>query len=157
MVAIDDDASALYAEHGLVIDLSREPAFFAWESEVWARSVRSGRTHLAISEPAEPIAFAALSEVDGAAHLAQLSVRRAWMGRGVGRALLERALEHCRPSGVVWITTYAHLPFNAPFYERHGFVRVEDESAGPELRAILARERCALPAPEQRIAMKHAL
>jgi hypothetical protein len=54
------------------------------------------------------------------------------------------------------LTTYEHLPWNAPFYERHGFHRLREEELGPELSAALAFERAHLPLPERRIASRWA-
>jgi GNAT superfamily N-acetyltransferase len=72
--------------------------------------------------------------------LEQLSVAPPSMRRGIGRALLERVREtvgHER----VWLTTYDHLPWNRPFYERFGFARAPDADHGPELREALAEQR----------------
>ncbi len=54
---------------------------------------------------------------------------------------------------MLWLTTYAHLPWNGPFYERHGFVVMRDNDCGPELRAILDEQRAVLPDPKKRVAM----
>ena len=57
------------------------------------------------------------------------------------------------PKGELWLTTYGHVPWNRPWYERLGFVRVRESKWGPELLAIVDSERGALPCPDQRIAM----
>jgi len=49
----------------------------------------------------------------------------------MGRRLLQLALSLTAPAALL-LTTYAHLPFNRPYYERFGFV---------------------LPDPHQRVAM----
>jgi len=54
----------------------------------------------------------------------------------------------------LWLTTYAHVPWNAPFYERHGFVAVPESACAPALLAALEEQRRFLPAPQQRIAMR---
>jgi len=51
------------------------------------------------------------------------------------------------------MTTYTHLPWNRPFYERHGFVRVPESACPRGIVAILDDQRRALPAPHERIAM----
>jgi hypothetical protein len=75
------------------------------------------------------------------------------MKRGIGRAMVERAKHWSVRSGELWLTTYAAVPWNEPWYSRLGFVRVPDEEVGRELRDILAAERAALPSNEARVAM----
>lgn len=153
--ALDDDACALYAEAGVAIDETTDPAFFEQETGHWTEAAHEGRMLLACSREGEPIGFASLGLVDGEPHLQQVSVRRAWMKRGAGRALVTRAIRWSVQSGVLWITTWAHLPWNAPWYERMGFERVADADCGPALRAVIEWEKRALPAPEHRIAMRY--
>lgn len=118
----------------------------------WQRSLDEKRVLFACSDGA-PVGLAALGHVDGRPHLEQLSVRRAHQRRGIGRALLERALRWSVRESELWITTYASVPWNGPWYERMGFVRVLDGDAPPELRMLLDAARGALPRGEDQIAM----
>ena len=52
----------------------------------------------------------------------------------------------------LWLTTYDHLPFNRPYYERLGFRRVD--AFGRDIAQHLAAQREALPDPAHRIAMR---
>lgn len=151
---IDDDACTRYVDAGLVFDTSRHPAFFAREVAAWSRSAAEGRMLFACAPDGEPVGFASLGFVDGEPLLHQLSVRRAWMGRGIGRALVARAQRWSVRHGALWLTTYDHLPWNAPFYARQGFSMVAEDACGPELRGVLADERRALPAATHRVAMR---
>lgn len=153
LVAIDDDASALYAEVGLALSLAADDPFVVAERERWDAAIAEQRAWIAESAPAGLLAFAICGYVDRAPYLDQLSARRAYMRKGLGRLLLARAIEW-RPGSPLWLTTYAHLPWNAPYYERAGFVRIPEAEHGPELRSILSAQRQALPRPEQRIAMR---
>ena len=71
-------------------------------------------------------------------------------GRGCGAASARRC---CRAiawaaadsSSRLWLTTWAHVAWNAPFYARHGFVAHPEAACGPGLRAILRRQREVLP------------
>ena len=56
----------------------------------------------------------------------------------------------------LWLTTYAHLPWNAPFYRGRGFVAVPESRCGPQLMALIVQQKHALPLADQRIVMiKH--
>jgi RimJ/RimL family protein N-acetyltransferase len=151
--SIDDDACALYAEAGMPI--VADGAFFERETERWARSLRDGRLLFACNAEGEPVAFASFGLLDDRPFLFQLSTRRAWMGRGLGRRLVERVKHWAVRAGSLWLTTYDHLSFNRPFYERVGFLPVGADDGGPELRALVSDETGALPAPDRRIVMKY--
>jgi GNAT superfamily N-acetyltransferase len=151
--AIDDDACTLYEEAGLVIDTTQNPAFFAEESMRWAEAARAGSLLFACAPGGEPLGFIALGLLDGEPWLQQLSVRRTWMRRGIGRALLSHAQRWSARRGALWLTTWSHVAYNRPFYESAGFVCVAEGASGPGMCGVLAEERRALPAPEQRVAM----
>ncbi|MGC4095075.1 MAG: GNAT family N-acetyltransferase [Polyangiaceae bacterium] len=154
--AIDDDACSLHAEHGLVIAFPTEHEYARIELARWLRSAELGRAFLAVGEDGTRLGFAALDLVDGEPYLDQLSVRVAAMRRGIGGRLLALAADWARVQGKtsVWLTTYAHLPFNRPYYERHGYRVVPEAECGPGIVAQLDEQRSVLPLPEQRIAMR---
>lgn len=87
------------------------------------------------------VGFARVDVVDGEAHLEQVSVLPAAARRGVGGALVEAAAEWAAMSGHEWLTlcTFADVPWNAPFYARHGFAVFD--GLGPGLRALRETER----------------
>lgn len=89
---------------------------------------------------AEPVGFVATMIVDGNAHLAEMDVVPEHGRRGLGRALLARAIEWARERGHprVTLTTFHHLQWNGPFYRSAGFEETTD--LGPELRAIVESE-----------------
>jgi predicted N-acetyltransferase YhbS len=94
-----------------------------------------------------------MDRVDGAPCLEQLSVRVSAQQQGLGRRLLTHAIEWAAGEDL-WLTTYAHLPWNRPFYERHGFAVVPESQCSQDMIAILGDQRRWLPDPEQRIAMR---
>ena len=83
------------------------------------------------------------------AHLAQISVHPDHGRRGVGRALLEAAAERAalKGHGSLTLTTYADLPWNGPFYARHGFVEVpaDEPRTAAQLDGALTTEDLTLP------------
>jgi len=156
---IDNDACTRYAEVGLHIELGDDDPFVIDETARWAAALGKGRMLMACTSAGEPIGFIVFDIVDGRPFIEQVSVRRAWMNRGVGRLLVERAKRWSIRAGELWLTTYGDgVAWNKPWYERLGFVEVKDSDCGSELAAILAAERAALPAGERRLAMvfRHA-
>lgn len=104
-----------------------------------------------------PVGFAQLDVVDGRAHLQQLAVDPMYGRRGLGTALVracgEWAIRH--RFAELTLTTFAHIPFNAPFYARMGF-RVIDDAVLPAGLAVLRRREAAsgLDALGTRVAMR---
>jgi RNA polymerase sigma-70 factor (ECF subfamily) len=156
---IDDDAGALYAIHGLPLDLPPDHVFLRDEGARWLRCAEGGRAFVAVDPSGAALGFAALGFADGEPYLEQLSVRVAAMRRGIGKRLLGHVADAARTLGgsAVWLTTYAQLSFNRPYYERHGYTLVPETACGPELRHHLDEQRRYLPEPAQRVAMRRAL
>ena len=153
LVRIDEEAEPLFRSVGIVFSGPQVQAFAAVERARWLRACDRGLAQLIIDLNDRPVAFSVFGHVDGRPYLDQLSVVADSMRRGLGRALLAHAYEWAAPHRELWLTTYAHVPWNGPMYERAGFVRVGEAACGPGMRAILDEQRSALPAPEQRIAM----
>src|SRR5438874_12103060 len=69
------------------------------------------------------VGYALTDVVDGLAHLEQLSVMPEYGRRGYGAALLNRVCDRARQRGrdAVTLTTFERVPWNGPYYTRHGF------------------------------------
>lgn len=98
-------------------------------------------TVLVEGEP--PAGFAMIGWVDGNIHLEQLAVHPEHMRQGIGGRLVAAVREHARAVGApaVTLTTFRDVPWNAPWYERHGFAALPPEEWGPELEALVKHER----------------
>jgi GNAT superfamily N-acetyltransferase len=94
--------------------------------------------------------------VDGDAHVEQVSVHPDRQGTGVGRALLDhvRAWAGERDMRAVTLTTFRDVPWNAPLYRRLGFVDLDGDQLGPELRAVVAAEAAHGLDPATRTCMR---
>lgn len=156
-VSIDDDASTLFDTWGVrLTGFGSDHPFVVHEQARWRTAAHSACAFFAVAEDGEPVGFTALASLPCGAFVDQLSVRRRAMRQGIGTALLQhgiawaRTLEH----EVLWLTTYGHLPWNRPYYERAGFSCVPEDECPPEIRAFLDEERGALPFPEHRVAMR---
>ncbi len=88
------------------------------------------------------VGFARLEIVDGHAHLGQLSVLPEYARLGVGTSLVRSACRWARRQGhrVLTLTTFADIPFNAPFYRKLSFRQLTNDEIGPQLEQIITDE-----------------
>ena len=86
------------------------------------------------------VAYVLAEEVDGYGHIEQVSVHPGHSRLGIGRRLIDHVGAWAAARGLagLTLTTFADVPWNAPYYERIGF-RVVTELT-PGLRAIRAAE-----------------
>uniref|UniRef100_UPI0034DE1FD0 GNAT family N-acetyltransferase n=1 Tax=Streptomyces flavofungini TaxID=68200 RepID=UPI0034DE1FD0 len=78
----------------------------------------------------------------GAEHIEQVSVHPRAARQGVGRALIEHVAARARAEGgaALTLTTFADVPWNAPYYARIGFRPLTEAELTPALRAVRAHE-----------------
>ncbi|CAO3449906.1 putative acetyltransferase [Azospirillum argentinense] len=94
-----------------------------------------------------------------ALHIWQVAVHREHQGRGIGRRLIEAAQRHAADHGIpsLTLTTFRVVPWNEPYYQRLGFITLDDARLGPRLKAVLdAEQQAGLPIA-QRCAMRKML
>ncbi|MFI9050978.1 GNAT family N-acetyltransferase [Streptomyces sp. NPDC053427] len=89
---------------------------------------------------AGPIGYLVREPVDGCVHIEQVTVHPDHARRGIGRALIDRAERDGRGAAALTLTTFAEVPWNAPYYERLGFRVLADDELTPGLRDIRADE-----------------
>lgn len=156
---IDRDASTLFEHAGLFVQFPSAHEFSVNERNCWLRCLAGGRALLAVGAGGESVGFAAVDIVDDELFLDQLSVRTKFMRQGVGTALLNAAVRAAREAGApaLWLTTYGHLSWNRPFYQRAGFVVVPERECGAGICEVLGHARRWLPLPEERVVMRKVL
>jgi GNAT superfamily N-acetyltransferase len=120
--AIELSGDAMFAERGIV--------FPPGPATVEA-AVDQGADILVTGDP--PIAFAAVTSLDGHPHLEQISVQAGQGGRGIGSLLLNEVVR--RSGHGLTLLTFRDVPWNGPWYMRHGFVEFPEPAWGPEIRA----------------------
>lgn len=110
--------------------------------DVLERYRGAGRCWVAADERDHPAAYLVAEPVDGALHIEQVSVHPRAARRGVGRRLLAYAAGRAREEGLsaLTLTTFAEVPWNAPYYARIGFRTLSEADLTPGLRGIRATE-----------------
>ena len=101
-----------------------------------------GRVWVSVDDDDRPVAYLVAEVVDGHAHIEQVSVRPSHARRGLGSALIETLAAWARARGLpaLTLTTFAAVPWNAPYYERLRFRVLADAELGAGLRAIRQAE-----------------
>jgi len=117
-----------------------------------------GLLWIAEGEDGRPAGFALTRPMERDLYLAEMAVAMPWQGRGLGKALLTAVRAHARAAGYgsVLLTTDRELPWNGPFYRRHGFSELAPDRLPAPLLARLRLEaeagfdplrRCAMACP----------
>lgn len=102
----------------------------------------AGRALVFADEHDRPAAYLLVRPLDGYAHIEQVSTHPSHARQGLGQQLLDAAeawAEQHNLAGLT-LTTYAGVPWNAPYYQRLGFRVVTDEEMTEGLRSIRADE-----------------
>jgi 4-diphosphocytidyl-2-C-methyl-D-erythritol kinase len=119
-------------------------AAMAIPPELLEVAVSRGLVWVALTDARVPVGFVWLDDEERggeAIALAEIDVLPAYGRRGIGAALLEHACAWARAAGYrrVDLGTLADVPWNAPFYARHGFRQVD--KTAPAFARALERDR----------------
>lgn len=89
-----------------------------------------------------PAGFALMINHGDNSHLHQISIDHCFLGQGIGSALLLHIINVCHTIGYKYITlsTFIDVPWNLPFYQKHGFSRLPNDNLPPQLVAIRQHE-----------------
>lgn len=120
---------------------------------------RQGQVDVVALPDETPVGFALVRLIDGAVHLHELDVRPEHGRRGLGTRLLEHVCRRAASQGypAVTLTTFRAVPWNAPFYARHGFRVLHEAELTPGLRAVLEEEAANGLPREERVCMRREL
>ena len=96
------------------------------------------------AEKDTPIGYCLLQSIRGLALLSQIDVAEEHGRRGLGRALVQKAIKRAQELGFGWLylTTFENIPWNAPFYASMGFERVP-EGGAPGTDKVVEPSSCA--------------
>jgi len=105
------------------------------------------------------VAFAIAKIFSDIIHIHELDVHPGHARRGLGRALITHIAHWARnrASTALTLTTFADVPWNAPYYKRLGFAVVETRALPPHLKTILKAEADAGFEMAYRVAMRRAI
>jgi GNAT superfamily N-acetyltransferase len=121
LAAVELSGDAMFRERGIVFP----PGPATIEA-----AIHHGAEILVAGDP--PIAFAAVTRLDGHLHLEQMSVQADQARQGIGSLLLNEVIGRSGPG--LTLLTFRDVPWNGPWYMRHGFVEFPESAWGPELR-----------------------
>lgn len=154
LAEIERGAARLFEPYGLA-ELFSETS----PPEKLIAAAADGRLWVAVSADDVPLGFALAGVVGGNAHLDEIDVLPEHGRRGIGRALVDAVVAWARVRGFKSLTlnTMRDVPWNAPFYERLGFVVLDDATLPDALRELRRLEvEHGLPG-ERRVSMRKSL
>jgi len=137
--AIERAAAARFAGIGLERIAQGRPT-----SEPEYREAIGGGRLWVVEEEGGGIAGLAIADIlDGAGFLAEISVRPEHGGRRLAARMIDAVAAWAAAQGCtsLRLTTFNDVPWNRPYYERLGFVVLDEADAGPQLRSVRKRER----------------
>ncbi|PHM38346.1 GNAT family N-acetyltransferase [Xenorhabdus innexi] len=114
---------------------------------------------VALDNNGVPVGFILAKSLDGGLHIVELSVHGNWQRKGIGKALMETVIQVAenRRLKSVTLTTFRHVIWNAPFYQKLGFSILESQDMSEELQQILQDEIEYGFSAQQRCAMKRTI
>ena len=114
------------------------------ELQTLAAYQQEGRAWVASDAGDEPVAYLLVDVVNSFAHIAQVSVHPLESRKALGRQLIDTAASWARARGLkgMTLTTFANVPWNAPYYARLGF-RTVPESEWPDGMGQMVLEEAA--------------
>ncbi|MEU8624604.1 GNAT family N-acetyltransferase [Streptomyces sp. NPDC048669] len=103
---------------------------------------RAGRAWVTVRPDDRPLGYLVADPVDGAAHIEQVSVHPSAARRGLGGGLISHTESWAAAEGLtaLTLTTFSHVPWNAPYYARLGFRVLTEAELTDGLRKIRAEE-----------------
>ena len=98
---------------------------------------------MTVNDHDNPVGFLSAEAVaERELHIHEMSVSEPFQGRGLGRALLEAAIEWATTHhlAALTLTTFHAIAWNAPFYSRMGFKMLSVSGLDERLSTLLRQE-----------------
>jgi GNAT superfamily N-acetyltransferase len=137
--AVERAAAARFATIGLERIARGRPTS---EAE-YLKATAAGRLWVVEGEGGTVVGLALADRLDSEGFLAEISVHPDHAGHRLAARMIAAVVDWAAGRGCrsLSLTTFREVPWNRPYYERLGFVVLEEAAAGPELRAVRDRER----------------
>lgn len=107
-----------------------------------ASAQQDGRLWTALGADRVPVGFALATLLDGQAHLDEMDVDPAHGRQGIGTRLVHTVIDWARSRRFENLTlmTFRHLPWNAPFYAKLGFVPLSTREMADGMLGLIREE-----------------
>ena len=138
LVEIEAASTAMLAPHGYPQLFQEEPSTPADLASVISQS----DCCVAVTNDGTIAGFAYGHELGGIFWLAEMGVDPKFARRGAGSLLLAEMVRIARryDHAAIGLTTFADVPFNAPFYARRGFLIADPAAVEPVFTEQLERQ-----------------
>ena len=113
------DAGELFRSAGMD-DVADHPPE---DAAILADAINADMIWVACQPDGTPIGMAHVTDLDGVAYLQEIAMRASHGRRGTGASLLRAVMAELRGCGYrrMTLSTFSHLAWNRPFYEKLGF------------------------------------
>jgi GNAT superfamily N-acetyltransferase len=152
---LEQAAATMFPEEDLPLALR----YRVTDRDTLDQAQREGRIWVAVDRQGHSVGFALAEVLDGEAYLDEIDVHPRHTRRGVGTRLVNTVIGWAErlefPS--VSLITFRHLPWNARFYEKFGFVPLTLRELSPSMSEILEEEARAGINVVNRVGMRRML
>jgi GNAT superfamily N-acetyltransferase len=150
---IERSAGALF---GTLPDLAWVASGGVMSADAHERLIAAGTCWVAEDSESRLIAFLSAEQFEQDLHIWEISVHASVQGQGIGRRLIEAAVDHARHHGLkaVTLTTFRDVGWNEPYYARRGFETLAATLLSPRLCDTLNAEIAHGHPRERRCAMR---
>lgn len=149
---IEVAAATLFPESDLPAPLRH----MATEQKIFRAAVVAERLWVACDAADNVVGFVLADEVGGLAYLEEIDVHPGHMRRGIGRRLIARVIQWAEQHGysALRLVTFAHLPWNAPYYAAQGFVVLDNARIGEDYQQLIDEDAAVGIDPARRVVME---
>ncbi len=125
--------------------------------DVLMDALHQSRLLVAVGADHAPMGYAFWQNVAGSALLAQMDVHPQHGRKGLGTALVTRIIDQVAQAGFpyLYLTTFSDVPWNAPFYQKLGFVLLDADDQPDFIKESLRDEEAR--GMSNRVAMRYAI
>ena len=147
IIEVEHIASQRFSEYGLFSSSEGEEDDAEETSYEVGNEQREGiekkRLWVALTPDGKIVGFALAQVIDQEGHLREIDVLQDFGRRGIGRSLINTVIDWCHDQGypTLTLTTFKHIPFNRPYYEKLGFRIIPDAELRGTLKDMAEKER----------------